>query len=94
MNNESGGIVNFNISRHAQEEPRRRAIPMPLLESVLHNPQQIMPQADGTKAYQSQLDFGGGQVYLLRAIVNDTVDPAVVVTVYRTSKIKKYWRTS
>jgi len=25
-------------------------------------------------------------------IVNETVDPAVVVTVYRTSRIGKYWR--
>lgn len=31
--------------------------------------------------------------YLLRVVVNDVVDPAVVVTVYRTSKIAKYWRS-
>jgi hypothetical protein len=31
-------------------------------------------------------------MFLLRAIVADNVDPAVVVTVYRTSKISKYWR--
>ena len=31
--------------------------------------------------------------YLLRLFVNETVDPAVVATLYRTSKIKKYWRT-
>jgi len=34
---------------------------------------------------------GGGTISLLRAIVDDTVDPAIVVTVYRTSKIAKYW---
>jgi hypothetical protein len=39
------------------------------------------------------VDFGGGKTYLLRVMVNETVDPAVVVTAYRTSKIKKYWRT-
>lgn len=32
-----------------------------------------------------------GKVYLLRAMVNETANPAVVVTVYRTSKIEKYW---
>ena len=31
-------------------------------------------------------------MYLIRAIVEDQVEPAVVVTVYRTSKIGKYWR--
>jgi hypothetical protein len=33
-----------------------------------------------------------GKIYLLRAIVAVDADPATVVTVYRTSKIGKYWR--
>jgi hypothetical protein len=32
-----------------------------------------------------------GKDYLLRAMVNEATDPPVVVTVYRTSKIDKYW---
>jgi hypothetical protein len=32
------------------------------------------------------------EAYLLRVIVDDNVDSAVVVAVYKTSKIKKYWR--
>ncbi|HUJ72373.1 MAG TPA: hypothetical protein VLZ30_09015 [Verrucomicrobiae bacterium] len=43
--------------------------------------------------YQSLVDFAG-KSYLLRLFVNETVDPAVVATLYRTSKIKKYWRTA
>lgn len=84
----------FVLSRHAQEEIARRGIPQSLVDSVLTNPQQIVPEHGGRVAYQSQLDFGGGRIWLLRAIVVDTVDPAVVVTVYRTSKINKYWRTA
>ena len=68
-------------------------MPLTMLESVLENPQQVLPERGGKKAYQSQLDFGGGKIFLLRAIVDETVDPAMVVTVYRTSKISKYWRT-
>jgi hypothetical protein len=34
----------------------------------------------------------GGKMFLLRAIVDKSVDPAVVVTAYRTGKIEKYWR--
>ncbi len=30
-------------------------------------------------------------MFLLRVIVDDSVDPAVVVTAYRTTKIEKYW---
>ena len=29
---------------------------------------------------------------LVRVMVNESVDPPVVVTVYRTNKIAKYWR--
>lgn len=66
--------------------------PYALLESVLLHPQQVSTERSGRKAYQSLLDFGGGKVFLLRALVVDNVEPMVVVTVYRTSKISKYWR--
>lgn len=84
--------MKFRLSRHAKEELERRMIPRELLDSVLENPQQVVPDYGGKKAYQSKLDFGGGRIYLLRAIINDLVDPATVVTVYRTSKIDRYWR--
>jgi hypothetical protein len=38
------------------------------------------------------MDLGKGTPYLVRVIVDDTVMPVQVVTVYKTSKIKKYWR--
>ena len=65
---------------------------MELLESVLKHPQQIASERGGMKAYQSKLDFESGKIFLLRAIIDDSVDPPVVVTAYRTSKINKYWR--
>lgn len=86
--------MKFTLSRHAESELPLRKIPRELLESTLNNPQQTVPERGNKKVYQSQLDFGSGKVFLLRAIVDDTVDPAVVVTVYRTSKIGKYWRQS
>jgi hypothetical protein len=61
--------------------------------AVLANPQQVIDLPAGKKAYQSQLDFGGGRIFLLRVIVAVDVDPHLVVTVYRTTKIAKYWRT-
>ena len=44
------------------------------------------------KPYQSITGSETGENYLVRVIVNDTVEPEKVVTVYKTSKIKKYWR--
>lgn len=84
--------MKFKLSNHALEEMERRGIPREMLEQVLANPQQVVIEREGKKAYQSQIDFGVGRMYLLRAIVNDALDPAVVVTVYRTRNIQKYWR--
>ncbi|WP_016879572.1 DUF4258 domain-containing protein [Chlorogloeopsis fritschii PCC 9212] len=84
--------MRYRISRHVQEEMERRRISLSLVESVLDNPQQIIQEKEGRKAYQSQVDFGDGKIFLLRVLVADDVDPKVVITVYRTSKIEKYWR--
>lgn len=84
--------MEFRISNHAKGEMERRSIPMRFLETVLKEPQQIVSERGDLKAYQSILDFGSGKIFLLRAIINDTIKPAIVVTVYRTSKITKYWR--
>jgi hypothetical protein len=62
-----------------------------LVESVLESPQQIISEKGSMKAYQSQIDFGGGEIFLLRVIINDNFEPLVVATVYKTSKIEKYW---
>ena len=86
--------MRFKISHHAEEEIERRKIPLFLLKSVLEKPQQVITEKRDRKVYQSQLDFGEGKIFLLRAIIDDQVEPAVVITVYRTSKIEKYWRLS
>lgn len=84
--------MKLRLTRHAEQELIHRAIPRHLLDKVLDCPQQIVPAEGGRKAFQSKLDFGGGKIYLLRAIVDERTEPAVVITVYRTSKIAKYWR--
>jgi hypothetical protein len=87
-----GRPLKFSISRHALTEMERRGILRRVLESVLDNPQQVVPGCGGTKVYQSQVDFGG-KIFLIRAIVDEQAEPPRVVTVYRTTKVSKYWRT-
>ena len=72
----------------------RRGIPETVVETILQNPEQIVNEYGNKKAYQSIIDSGAGKNYLVRVIVNDIVEPAKVVTVYKTSKIEKYWRKS
>lgn len=84
--------MRFRLSDHAKQELVRRGIPVEALESVLQRPEQVVSEPGGRKAHQSRVDFRG-TMFLVRAIVDDRPDPAVVITVYRTSKIGKYWRT-
>lgn len=81
----------FTLSRHARDEMERRGITSAAVEAVLLDPEQVVPGYGGLRVYQSRLEMEG-KTYLVRAVVNDEVDPNVVVTVYRTSKITKYWR--
>jgi hypothetical protein len=83
----------FQYSKHVLEELNKRNLSRSLLEDVLHAPEQKVPELDNITCYQSRVEIDG-QSYLLRAMVNETVNPSVVVTVYRTRKIKKYWRTT
>ena len=88
------GPMRFEITKHARKEMNRRTIPDDTVEAILQKPDQIVEEYGNRKAYQSIIDFGTGKSYLVRVIVDDTIMPSQVVTVYRTSKIGKYWRHS
>ena len=83
--------MNFELSAHAQEGLVERNISLQLLQLVLDTPEQIFEES-GLKVYQSRYPADNGKTYLLRIFVNDRVNPVRVVTVYKTSKISKYWR--
>lgn len=80
------------ISRHAEDEMVRRQIPREWLGSVLEKPEQRVPHPGGKEVLQSRFTSADGKMYLLRIVVAIEKEPPVVVTVYRTSKIEKYWR--
>lgn len=82
--------MDISISDHAAVEINRRNIQIEDIEQVLRAPQQILSVRSNRRIYQSIIEING-KPYLLRLIV-DEGKPAKLVTVYRTSKIKKYWR--
>ncbi|MBM4289430.1 MAG: DUF4258 domain-containing protein [Deltaproteobacteria bacterium] len=84
--------MQYKISRYAREELVRRRIALAVLEDILQQPQQVLPQGNDKKVYQSQVVMEAGEIFLVRVIVSENTDPPTVVTVYRTKKIKKYWR--
>lgn len=63
-----------------------------MVERVVRQPEQIVAEHGVAKAYQSRVPNEDGTLSLVRVIVDDAVDPLTVITVYRTSKIAKYWR--
>jgi len=56
---------------------------------IIANPENIIAQ-DGLKVYQKVLLIDS-KSYLFRIFVNDLISPNLLVTVYRTSKISKYY---
>ena len=79
----------YRITDHAREEAERRGIPLDVLQDVMEAPGQIVDAHSERKIYQSKVEIAG-KLYVVRAIVENT-NPLIVVTVYRTSKIEKYW---
>ena len=84
--------MNFDLSPHLYRRLEERDIPVMVLSMLLETPEEVLVQEDGTKVYQSRIVAGNGKTYLLRAFINDSVQPARVKSIYVTSKIKKYWR--
>jgi hypothetical protein len=86
-------VFQYIIKPHAQLEMKRRQIAEDQVALVLSSPEQMEEVRPGRNVYQSRLTLSDPpQTYLLRVFVDIDRDPAEVVTVYRTSKISKYWR--
>lgn len=79
----------FALSIHAKEQIERRTIDVQLVYDVLDKPEQIIQQ-ENEAIYQSIVAIEHKN-YLLRIFVNEKVSPKVVITVYLTSKIEKYY---
>ena len=88
-------ITNYRLTEHAREEMARRQISQDDVAAVLRAPEQMGSVRQGRNVYQSRIEAGKPlQKYLLRVFVDVDCEPPEVVTVYRTSKITKYWRVN
>jgi hypothetical protein len=85
-------INNYIVTSHAAFEIHRRRIEEDLVRRVLAAPEQCHAVRPGRDVLQSRIAFDG-KTYLLRVFVDIDRDPVEVVTVYRTSRIAKYWVT-
>jgi hypothetical protein len=83
-------LTEYLITAHAAFEMQRRGIDAAVLRRVRAEPEQRDAVRPGREVFQSRIAFEG-RTYLVRVLVDVDRKPAEVVTVYRTSKIEKYW---
>jgi len=62
-----------------------------LITNILSSPQQILPAKKGRKIAQSIVELDGME-FLIRVVYVEESYCYEVVTVYKTTKIRKYWR--
>ena len=85
------GIVRYAVSAHARRQMRLRRISADVIRRVMLAPDQRFADYGGREILQARLSLADGQ-YLVRVFVDVERALPEVVTVYRTSKIAKYWR--
>ncbi len=86
-------ITTYSLTDHARFEMARRQISEAEVERVLAAPEQTECVREGRAVYQSRIELGEpSKTYLLRVVVDIDRQPAEVVTMYRSSKVQKYWR--
>ena len=86
-------IFEFVFTDHALTEMARRGISQEHVKHVLANPEQMELLREGRAVYQAKYNTDEPpKTYLLRIFVDIDRKPPHVVSVYRTSKIEKYWR--
>ena len=80
------------ITEHARFEAKRRGIDLEFILSTIENPQQKVPSKRNRFVLQTKYHdkIVNGEM-LLRVIVESDNDMVKVISVYKTSKIEKYW---
>ncbi len=78
------------ITGHAKTQMRRRGIEIDVVRSILCDPEQLIEVRSGRVVLQSRVDVDNRR-QIVRIFVDIDESPVRVVTVYRTSKIDKYW---
>jgi hypothetical protein len=80
------------ITEHARLEALRRGIELDLMLSIIERPQETVLAKKNRLVLQSKYyDKIAGKEMLLRVIVESEESTVKVISVYRTSKIDKYW---
>jgi hypothetical protein len=85
-------MANIIITEHAKFESQRRGIDFALMLSIIEHPQQRVRSKKDRLVLQSRyFEKNINKEMLLRVIVEVAGDKLTVISVYKTTKIDKYW---
>jgi hypothetical protein len=75
----------FEFSLHSLEQMKLRSITRETIDLVMIEPDKVIIEDDNQRVFQKIVDN-----YIYRVFINSNKNPALIKTVYRTSKITKY----
>jgi len=81
----------IKLSKHAERQIIERNLNLKEVKETVINPDQVIDSKKGRKIAQ-KIYKKEGKEFLLRVIYVKEGDNMKIITVYRTSKIDKYWR--
>ncbi len=86
-------MAEIQISKHAREQMKKRGISEEMVFDIVQSPDQEISEDSDKQIYQSIKYFEKDKKeFLVRVFVNIIKPPNLVITVYRTTKIEKYWQ--
>jgi len=83
----------LEMTEHARSEALRRQLSEATVFAVARDPEQRLEARAGREIRQSRIvDPASGKLYLVRVVVEFQAAGETIVTAYRTSRIRTYWR--
>ncbi|MDR7420374.1 MAG: hypothetical protein QN178_15845 [Armatimonadota bacterium] len=83
------------LSAHARWRAQRRGVEEATVIEIATVPEQVVPVRPGREVRQARRgDPKSGREHVVRVVVDTGAEADIVVPVYRSSKLDKYWRTT
>ena len=82
--------IKYYITDHAKDQMKLRGISCEEVVNCLKKPGQTVSAEKGRTVYQKIMPLNG-KTHLLRIVVEEERNILNVITVYKTSKVDKYW---
>ncbi|MBU0693744.1 MAG: DUF4258 domain-containing protein [Candidatus Omnitrophica bacterium] len=82
----------LRFSSHCKDRIKERGIDEKMVRKSVFTPEQRISKGKRIILHKRYRDPGKNKEYLLRIFVEEKKEEIEIVSVYRTSKIQKYWR--